>query len=64
MMDIEQQLLSAFGQGEKCARKGGYLSDNPHAYESDSWQSWREGFAFVERDWPQDGIHDWLVGKV
>lgn len=40
----EQQLLSAFGQGQSARRKGGYLSDNPHEYQSIQWEAWRAGF--------------------
>lgn len=45
-MTTDQQLLSAFGQGESRGRKGGYLSDNPHAYGSEPWSIWREGYAY------------------
>jgi DNA replication initiation complex subunit (GINS family) len=45
----DQRALSAFGQGQACQRKGGYLSDNPHAYESEPWQAWREGYDYEAR---------------
>lgn len=69
-MTTEHQLLCAFGEGDACARKGGYLSDNPHAWESEKWQAWREGFNMIERDRrraaeckdPQHGLRTWLQG--
>lgn len=45
----DAQYLSAFGQGESCARKGGYLADNPHQYQSEQWRVWREGFEYQQR---------------
>lgn len=45
----ERQALSAFGEGQATARRGGYLSDNPHRYESDQWATWREGFEYQRR---------------
>lgn len=56
----DEQALAAFGQGESCARKGGYLSDNPHPYQSEAWRIWREGFAASRRDnptwWEREGL--------
>ena len=60
----DQRAVCAFGQGQACQRKGGYLSDNPHAYESEPWQAWREGYdyearaAMLERGglWIMDGV--------
>lgn len=40
----EHELLCAFGQGYEAGRKGGYLADNPHPWESAAWQAWRTGF--------------------
>lgn len=40
----EQQLRSAFGQGWNCYAKGGYRSDNPHAYDSEEHSAWVIGF--------------------
>lgn len=39
---------SAFGQGEACARRGGYRSENPYAYEGELWQAWLAGFEHEE----------------
>lgn len=41
---IDHQLLAAFGQGQSARRKDGYLSDNPHGYETPQWEAWRAGF--------------------
>ena len=43
----EQTILSAFGQGMAAAGGGGYLSDNPHPWDTERWQAWREGFALI-----------------
>lgn len=34
----------AFGQGQSCSEKGGYLSDNPHKHDGVLWDAWRAGF--------------------
>lgn len=44
----ESGVCSAFGQGAAASRKGGYRSDNPHAYGSELWAVWIEGFEFEE----------------
>lgn len=46
---VEHRLMSAFGQGASCAARGGYLADNPHERDSETWQAWREGFAYEQR---------------
>lgn len=48
MPATDQQLLSAFGQGVAAARNGGFLADNPHAWQSEAWRIWREGFAAAQ----------------
>jgi hypothetical protein len=45
----DDQLINAFYQGYHCARKAGFLADNPHSYEGSMWTSWREGFEFNKR---------------
>lgn len=40
----ERQLVNSFEAGLSCAKRGGYLSDNPHTYETPRWQSWKLGF--------------------
>jgi hypothetical protein len=44
LSDDEKRLIAAFDQGAAVARKGGFLSDNPHEWGSDMWHAWREGF--------------------
>lgn len=45
----DEQAMSAFGQGQAAARNGGFLSDNPHCYESEAWVVWREGWNCEKR---------------
>lgn len=44
----DHQICCIFGDGEACARRGGYRSDNPHPYGSDLWAVWLEGFEWEE----------------
>ena len=42
----DEQLIAAFDEGKAKFRNGGYQSDNPHPWETDVWQAWREGFFY------------------
>jgi hypothetical protein len=44
---LDQQLLSAFGQGEAESYKGGYRSNNPHT-EPLRREAWIAGFEWEE----------------